>query len=204
MGFYRRVVLPRLIDFAMKQGELQELRTKIVPQARGRVLEIGVGSGSNLEFYGSGIVKLYAVDQSPELLSMARRKVRALPFPVVLVLGTAEELPIPDGQIDTVVMTFSLCSIAKPAVALTEARRVLKPGGLLLFAEHGLSPDAGVQTWQNRLTPIWRRLAGGCHLNRKMDDLIRSGGFSIGHLEARYIPGPRFATYMFTGSAVRT
>ena len=204
MGLYSRIVLPRLIDYAMKHEELDELRANVVPKARGRVLEIGVGSGRNFPFYTDAVRKLYALDPSPELLAMSRQRIAALPFSVGLIRGSADALPLPDASVDTVVITFSLCSIARPAPALREARRVLTPAGQLLFAEHGLSPEGSVQTWQNRLTPIWRRVTGGCHLNRKMDDLITSAGFSIAGLETRYISGPRLTAYIFTGTAERT
>ena len=202
MSFYSRLVLPRLIDFAMKCGDIEELRREIIPEARGCVLEIGAGSGMNFSFYGSGVSRLVAVDSSRELVDMARDKRTSALFQIALIVGSADRLPIRAKSIDTVVVTFALCSIAQPLVALEEARRVLKSGGCLLFAEHGLSPDATIRTWQNRLTPIWRRFAGGCHLNRKMDDLIQSAGFSISSLSTRYIAGPRVATYTYTGTAV--
>lgn len=188
----------------MKYGELTELRAKAIPAASGTVLEVGIGSGLNLPFYSvPGVARLIGVDPSADLLSMARKKIDGVGFPVTLVEQPADRIPLDDQSVDTAVVTWSLCSIQNPVAALGEMRRVLKPGGRLIFIEHGLSPDVRVQSWQNRLTPLWRRLAGGCHLNRKTDDLIRSAGFSIASLEKRYIPGPRPMTYTYSGIATR-
>ncbi len=143
------------------------------------VLEVGIGSGLEPAVLHDAVTQLYGVDPSAELLAMARAKAAAAPFPVELFHGDADRLPLADASVDTVVVTWSLCSIANAPDALREMRRVLKPGGTLIFVEHGLSPDAGVRKWQNRLTPVWRRFAGGCHLNRKMDDLVRDAGFTI-------------------------
>jgi SAM-dependent methyltransferase len=204
MGLYTTYILPRLINAAMRNDEITRLREHAIPSAQGVVLEIGIGSGLNLPFYTASVTKLYGVDPSAELLAMARRKAAGRPFPVELLNQGADRVPLPDDSVDTVVLTWSLCSIADPAAALREMRRVLKPGGALIFAEHGLSPDIGVRTWQNRLTPLWRHIAGGCHLNRKMDDLIRSAGFSIADLHTEYVPGPRPLTYMYEGRAVKS
>jgi ubiquinone/menaquinone biosynthesis C-methylase UbiE len=205
MDVYSRFVLPRVLDYAMKYTELAELRTAVIPDARGVVLEVGIGSGLNLPFYSAATVThVYGVDPSAELLAMAQKKIAGLPFPVTLMNESAERIPLGDISVDTVVITWSLCSIPHPVATLLDMRRVLKPDGRLIFIEHGLSPDAGVQSWQNRLTPIWRRLAGGCHLNRKMDELIRSAGFSIARLETRYIPGPRPVSYTYVGTGTRS
>ena len=130
---------------------------------------------------------------------MAQKKIVGLSFPVTLFNRSADQIPLPDQSVDTGVVTWSLCSIRNPPAALKEMRRLLKPGGSLIFVEHGLSPDSAVQSWQNRLTPFWRRMAGGCHLNRKIDDVIRDAGFTIEHLETRYIPGWRPVTYHSIG-----
>ena len=205
MSIYSRFVLPRVLDCAMKYDELTDLRAAVIPDARGVVLEVGIGSGLNLPLYSTtAVTQVYGIDPSADLLAMAQKKIASLPFPVTLMNQSADRIPLGDVSIDTVVVTWSLCSIPTPMTALHEMRRVLKPEGRLIFVEHGLSPDARVQSWQNRLTPIWRRLAGGCHLNRKMDELIRSAGFSILTLETRYIPGPRLVTYTYVGTGRRS
>lgn len=202
MSFYSHRLLPRILDWAMRYEEASRLRARAIPGARGVVLEVGIGSGLNLSFYTAAVTKVYGVDPSAELLAMARPRAAHVGFPVELLHQTAEQIPLPDRSVDTVVVTWSLCSIPNPAAALDEMRRVLRPEGALIFVEHGLSPDARVRTWQNRLTPLWHRLAGGCHLNRKMDDLIRNAGFSIAKLETEYIPGPRPMTYTYVGVGI--
>jgi SAM-dependent methyltransferase len=200
-NLYNRCVLPGLINFAMMRGEATRLRAAYVPAASGAVLEIGIGSGLNLPFYTAAVTRLYGVDPSAELLAMARKKTATAPFPVELFNQDADRIPLADASVDTVVVTWSLCSIADPVAALSEMRRVLKPAGTLIFVEHGLAPDASVRKWQNRLTPFWRRFTGGCHLNRKMDDLVRGAGFTIADLRTEYVPGPRPLTYMYEGQA---
>ena len=188
----------------MAQDEVTRLRALHVPAAGGVVLEVGVGSGLNLPFYTEAVTRFYGVDRSPELLAMARANVQSAPFPADLLLNDAARLPLKDAHVDTVVVTWSLCSIADPAGALSEMRRVLKPGGALIFVEHGLSPDARIGKWQNLLTPAWRRFAGGCHLNRKPDDLLQAAGFTIEALRTEYVPGPRPLTFMYEGKARKT
>lgn len=201
MGFYSHHILPRLIDMAMKNKDTARLRAEWIPLARGEVLEVGMGSGLNLPFYGPKVQKVYALDPSVELQSLARKRV-AGPIKVEFLLQGAEErLPFPEASMDTVVTTWTLCSIANAPLALRQMRRVLKPNGQLIFVEHGRAPDAGVIAWQNRLTPMWKRVTGGCHLNRKIDDLICSAGFHIITLETCYMPGPRPMTYTYQGLA---
>ena len=198
---YNRFVLPRLINFAMQRDDATRLRAAYVPKATGTVLEIGIGSGLNLPHYAHGVGHLYGIDPSAELLAMATAHASSAPFPVDLTRQSAERIQLADATVDTVVVTWSLCSIENPRAALDEIRRVLKPGGRFIFVEHGLAPDADVQRWQNRLTPVWRRLAGGCHLNRPIADLIRESGFAIPDLKTEYLPGPRPMTFMFEGIA---
>jgi ubiquinone/menaquinone biosynthesis C-methylase UbiE len=202
VGLYRKLVLPHLVDLSMKNPVSTKCRSEIIPKAAGRVLEVGIGSGLNFPFYGAGVSRVWGIDPSAELLAMARTKAAALPYPVELLCGSAEDLPLESASADTVVLTWTLCSIPNPARALQELRRVLKPGGSVLFAEHGLTPDPTVRAWQGRLNPLWKRIAGGCNMNRKIDDLIASAGFSIKELHTSYLPGPRLLTYTYRGIAV--
>jgi len=201
MGLYSKFVLPRLIEIAMNREDTAKQRAQLVPRARGEVLEVAVGSGLNLPFYGSAVRSLSAVDPSAQLLQMARARGESLPFPVEYFERSAESLPFADASMDTAVVTWGLCSMAKPTEALREMRRVLKPGGALLFVEHGHAPDAGVARWQDRVNPIWRALAGGCNLNRRIDELIRGAGFQITELGTEYLPGPRILTFTYRGAA---
>ena len=201
MGLYSRYVLPRMLDFACRNKDVSELRRQVLPPARGIVVEVGIGSALNLPHYPRSIEHLYGIDFSPELLQMARRKTEHVPFPVTLLNQTAEKFPLEDHSVDTVVMTFVLCSIADSLTALSEAKRVLKRGGRLIFLEHGLSPEPKIQSWQNRLTPVWKRIGGGCCLNKKIDGLISRGGFAIRELQNCYLPGPKPMTYVYRGFA---
>lgn len=201
MGFYADWLFPRILDLTMRQKQMVPFRERIGKTAEGRVLDVGIGSGVNLAFYGSGVSRVYGVDPSPELLHFASERARDALAPVELLCGSGEALPLESNSIDTVACTFTLCTIGDPSRALAEMRRVLKPGGRLLFAEHGRAPEAVVARWQDRITPIWKRIAGGCHLNRKPDDLIGSAGFNIDGLEARYLKGPRLMTFVYSGSA---
>jgi ubiquinone/menaquinone biosynthesis C-methylase UbiE len=201
MGIYARYVLPRLTHLSMGQTQLNPYRIRVIGGARGRVLEIGIGSGRNLPFYGNGVEEIIGVDPSTAMLAFAEPAAAAANRKVTFLPRSAETLPLESGSIDTVVVTWSLCSIPDPGAALREARRVLKREGQLRFVEHGLSPEPGVQTWQMRLTPLWSYCCGGCHLNRKSDDLIRDAGFQIAQLATGYARGPRFSAYMYEGSA---
>lgn len=187
----------------MRREQATQLRAANVPAATGAVLEVGIGSGLNLPFYATGVTSVRGIDPSAELLAMARERAARAPFPVKLVQGSADRIVLGDASIDTVVATWSLCSIPKAADALREMRRVLKADGTFIFVEHGLAPDSGVRTWQNLLTPVWRPLTGGCHLNRKIDDLVRGAGFAITDLHTGYIAGPRALTFMYQGRARR-
>jgi ubiquinone/menaquinone biosynthesis C-methylase UbiE len=201
MNFYARHILPRLIDLAMRNPESRRLREVWIPQASGEVLEVGMGSGLNLAFYSPQARRIYGVDPSLELQRMART--RAGSINVEFLLQTAEEpLPLENASIDTIVLTWTLCSIANPPKALEEMKRVLKASGRLIFVEHGRSPDSGVVAWQDRLTPMWKRLAGGCHLNRRVDAIIKEAGFQISDLKTEYLPGPRPMTYTYQGVAI--
>jgi ubiquinone/menaquinone biosynthesis C-methylase UbiE len=201
MGFYAQWVLPRLLDLVMQQKQIVPYRARIAGAASGRVLDVGIGSGLNLPFYGDRIERVYGIDPSPELLRFAETRAARASVPVELLRGSGEALPFADQALDTVVLTFTLCTIVDPALALAEIRRVLRPDGQLLFAEHGRAPEPGVARWQDRLTPIWKRIGGGCHLNRKPDDLVRSAGFDIETIEVAYMKGPRPMSFVYAGLA---
>jgi len=186
---------------AMRQRNLVVYRTRVVPAAAGRVLEVGLGSGLNLPFYTTKVERVIGLDPSPKLLAMAREAAGCSATPVELIEGSAEAVPLEDESVDTVLTTWTLCSIPDASLALREMRRVLRPGGRLLFVEHGRAPDPGVRLWQDRLTPIWRRFGGGCHLNRAMAELIQGAGFRIERLDAGYMRGPKPMTFMYEGSA---
>ncbi|HWH22193.1 MAG TPA: class I SAM-dependent methyltransferase [Allosphingosinicella sp.] len=203
MGIYERFVLPRAIDFACGMKAVAAQRAKIVPEAGGRVLEVGVGSGLNLPYYApSRVSELIALDPSPELLRMARAAADAASLPVRFVEAGAERIPLEAASVDTVVMTYTLCSIPDPDAALSEIRRVLRPGGRLLFSEHGRSPDERVRRWQDRLNPLWKRAAGGCHLNRDVPAMLSQGGFEMDRLETGYLKGPKPMTFNYLGAAM--
>jgi ubiquinone/menaquinone biosynthesis C-methylase UbiE len=201
MGFYAKFILPQLIEKFGKGEEATRLRAMAIPSAMGEVLELGIGSGLNLPFYSSNVKCLYGVDPSPELLRRARTRAAQVALSVELLNQSAEQIPLKDQSMDTVVSTWVMCSIPDLPSVLREMKRVLKPDGRLIFIEHGLSADSKVQKWQNRLTPIWRRIGGGCTLNKKIDDLIRSAGFQITELNTGYIQGFRPLTYIYQGSA---
>ncbi len=201
MGWYERRVLPRLLDLTMRHRRLAAYRRRVIAAARGRVLEIGVGSGLNLPFYGPAAERICGVDPSPSLLALAQARGAGSARPLLLIRAAAERLPFAAGAFDTVVMTWTLCTVADPAASLRELKRVLRPGGRLLFVEHGLAPEPGVERWQRRLTPYWKRIGGGCHLDRKTDALLRAAGFEIGELGTGYMKGPKPFTFMYEGSA---
>ena len=202
MSLYERYLLPHLIDFACGMGEVMQARAQIVPLARGRVLEIGIGSGLNLPFYDAANVSaIVGVDPSAEMQRLARARAAQSPIPVQMIALELGQIQAADASFDSIVCTFTLCTIPDAMAALQEMRRVLKPGGKLLFSEHGLAPDLPVVRWQNRLTPLWKPFSGGCHLNRDIPALIRAGGFSIGQLDSSYLKGPRPMTWVSRGWA---
>ena len=201
VGVYERWILPRLLDLSMRNRLLDHYRQRTIETARGLVLEVGVGSGLNLRFYSRTVDRVCGIDLSPELLRLAHTRTADTLVPVSLLRASAEHLPFAVAAFDTVVMTWTLCSIANPVAALIEMRRVLKPSGQLLFVEHGLSPEFRIARWQYRLTPCWKRIGGGCHLDRKMDDLIRAAGFQIDAVDTGYMQGPKPWAFMYRGSA---
>lgn len=201
MGFYSDVILPRLCDFAMRNRQFVPFRERVIGAAEGRVLEIGVGSGVNLPFYRPPVRQVLALEPAPKLVAMARSAAYGAALPVSLLEASAEAIPLDDHCVDTVVTTWTMCSIPHAGTALAEMRRVLRPGGKLLFVEHGLSSDEGVRRWQDRLTPAWACISGGCHLNRPIRSMIEGAGFRIDRIETGYIPGPKPMTFMYEGSA---
>lgn len=202
MGLYDRYLLPHLIDFACGMGAVMKARSQLVPLANGRVLEIGIGSGLNLAFYDAAKVSvIIGVDPSADMQKLAKQRAAAISIPVEMIALELGQIQADDASFDSIVCTFTLCTIPDAVAALKEMRRVLKPGGRLLFCEHGMAPELPVLRWQNRLTPLWKPLAGGCHLNRDIPALITDGGFQIGELSNRYLKGPKPMTYIYQGWA---
>lgn len=203
MGFYGDHILPLVTHYAMRHRDLVPYRRRALAQAHGRVLEIGIGSGLNLPYYGSQVETVIGLEPGARLLQMAQRTAAELNAPLVPMLGSAESMPLHSKSIDTVVSTWTLCSIPDAPRALKEVRRVLKPGGSFLFVEHGAAPDPDVRKWQNRLTPVWKCLGGGCHLNRRIDALVKDAGFELPRLDTAYAAGaPRFLAWFYEGTAV--
>jgi ubiquinone/menaquinone biosynthesis C-methylase UbiE len=203
MRFYDRHVLPRIIDFACSSNPNTKQREKVVPLAEGEVLEIGMGSGLNLPYYDSGKVrKVWGLEPSEGMRQLARRKIERSKLEVEIIGLPGEEIPLESKSIDTVVLMYTLCTIPDASRALRGMQRVLRPGGKLLFCEHGVAPDLGVRRWQNRINPAWRRLSGGCNLNRDIPRLLEASGFRVIVDERMYIPGLRFLSYNYWGTAM--
>lgn len=200
-SWYERHILPYLLDFACGFRPIVEQRQKVIPLAAGSVLEVGIGTGLNLAFYDkSKIDRLVGIDPAEEMHALARKRSSSLGLPVELRSLTAEQLPIESASFDCVVCTYTLCSVHNPTAALAEMRRVLRPGGKLLFAEHGLAPDARVAKWQYRLDPLWSKIAGGCHLTRDVPSLLKEAGFE-GVIQTAYVARPKALAYNFWGEA---
>ncbi len=202
MGLYSKYILPKIVHLTCSMKPNMRQREKVVPLARGRVLEIGIGSGLNLPYYDAAkVTKLWGLDPSPEMTRMAEKAARSVRFDVEFIGLPGEEIPLEDNSVDTVLMTYTLCTILDTEPALRQMARVLKPGGELIFCEHGAAPDPSVRRWQDRINPIWKRLGGGCHLNRAIPNLIKQGGFRINEIDTMYLPGWRPATFNYWGSA---
>ena len=199
---YGRYLLPRLTHVAMRAPLLHGFRRRAASRARGVVLELGFGSGLNLPHYDpAGVQRLIALEPDPGLLRIARPRIAAAPFPVQVLLAGAEAIPLPDDSVDTVLCTWTLCSIPRIAQALAESRRVLRADGCFVFAEHGLSPEPRVAGLQRRLAPLWSRCAGGCRLDRSADRLLAAAGFELDEVSARSLGRPKILTWMLEGAA---
>jgi ubiquinone/menaquinone biosynthesis C-methylase UbiE len=204
MGFYENHVLPHFIDFACGTGPILKQRQKVVPMAEGRILEIGMGSGLNIPFYDPHKTeKVWGLEPSEGMRRKAQKNLAKAPFEVEWLGLPGEEIPLEDASADTVLLTFTLCTIPDYRAALMQMRRVLKPGGRLIFCEHGAAPDEAVRRWQDRINPLWRKMAGGCNLNRPIPESLEEAGFEIRALETMYLPGsPRIAGFNYWGYAV--
>ncbi len=204
MGLYERYILPKMTDFICSKKPVTYQRKKVVPLAKGRVLEIGIGSGLNLPHYDSSNVDyVWGLDPSPQMRKMAERRMIDLPFEVEFIGLSGEEIPLETNSVNTVLVTYTLCTIPDAVQALREMSRVLIPSGELIFCEHGLAPDEGVRKWQSVVNPIWKRMGGGCNLNRPIPDLIEQGGFKISNIETMYIPGWKPVSFNYWGAAVQ-
>ena len=203
MAFYEDYLLPRFITCACGTKPIMQQRQKIVPQASGTVLEIGIGAGLNLPYYDSSAVdRLIGLDPSEASWKLAGKRAAALGFDVEFIGLPSEEIPLDTDSVDTVLVTYSLCTIPDPVTALRGMARVLRPNGRLLFCEHGMAPDANVRKWQDRVNPLWSKMAGGCNLNRDIPALLEAAGFTVPELENCYLPGtPKIAGYNYWGQA---
>jgi ubiquinone/menaquinone biosynthesis C-methylase UbiE len=195
--------LPRVLEWTCGSKPVRRQRQKVVPLAEGRVLEIGIGTGLNLPFYDAAKVeRIIGLEPAEQMLRRAKARSGNLPFEVAYLALEGERIPLDRQSVDTVLVTYTLCTIPDAMNALEGMRRVLKPGGRLIFCEHGIAPDAAVRRWQNRLNPLWGRLGGGCNLNRDIPALIEGSGFDIDDLSNAYLPGtPRFAGFNYWGTA---
>ena len=203
MGMYDRYLLPRLVSLECSSNPNMKQREKVVPLAEGDVLEIGLGTGLNLAYYDPGKVrKVWGLEPSEGMRNLARKNVVDSEVEVEFIDLPGEEIPLDAHSVDTVVVTYTLCTIPDAQRALKGMRRVLRPGGKLLFCEHGIAPDLGVRQWQERINPIWRRFSGGCQINRDIVGLIEASGFRVLVDERMYIPGVKLLSYNYWGSAV--
>lgn len=202
MGFYDEWVLPRFLNLMMSDENMTEERKKTLAGVSGTVLEVGFGSGLNLPWYPSSVRRLVAVDPSKGSAKLARKRISEARFPVEYLPVGGEEVSAPDHSFDSVVSTFTLCSIPDPVAALDRMRRVLKPGGKLYLVEHGLSKDPKIQRWQHRLNPLQKFLCGGCHLNRDIPRLLGEAGFRFDEIDQYYVEGPpKFVAFVTRGIA---
>jgi ubiquinone/menaquinone biosynthesis C-methylase UbiE len=204
MSFYGDHILPRLIDVLMRARDTHDVRARVASNLTGDVLEIGFGSGLNVPFYPPSLTRVYALDPAEVGRKLAARRVAASPVPVSYIGLDAQRIPLADGSVDSVLTTWTLCTIPDPAQALAEVRRVLRPGGTLHFAEHGRAPDPKVARKQDLLEPIQQRVFGGCQLTRHIDQLIAASGLELTGLKTYYRPGPPSTSYTYEGQATKT
>ncbi|MBU6444307.1 MAG: methyltransferase domain-containing protein [Alphaproteobacteria bacterium] len=203
MGLYDRFILPPLLNKVMSAKPMTYQRRKVVPRASGRVLEIGFGAGHNLPFYDPARVsQLWALEPSREMRAKAAGRASKVSFPIEYLDLGGEQIPLDNASADTVLVTYTLCTIPDVMAALAEMHRVLKPDGTMIFCEHGKAPDGDVERWQKRIEPVWKNISGGCHLSRPIPEMLRVSGFKIADLETMYLPGtPRFAGFNYWGTA---
>ena len=203
MGFYDKYILPKVLHWTCKQNPNMRQREKIVPAAFGNVLEVGIGSGLNVSFYDKDKVKsLTGIDPSEEMWNENNIDNQNLSFDFKFIKAFAENIPVDKDSFDSVVVTYALCTIPDLEKAFEELRRVIKPNGKLFFCEHGKAPDKAVEKWQNFMNPMWKKFGGGCNLNRDIPEIITSNGFKIKHLKSMYIPGLKFESYNYWGTAI--
>ena len=203
MGFYAKHILPRALDFACSMKPVLEQREKVVPLAEGQVLEVGIGTGLNLPYYdATKVERVIGLDPAEEMLVRARKRAAGMPFAVEHLALEGERIPLEAGSIDTVLVTYTLCTIPDVLTALDGMRRVLKPTGRLIFCEHGMAPDARVLRWQKRINPLWSKLLGGCTLDRDVPSLLKQSGFAFDTIESAYLDGgPAIASFNYWGTA---
>tara|TARA_Y100001970_G_scaffold250037_1_gene321356 strand:+ start:40002 stop:40628 length:627 start_codon:yes stop_codon:yes gene_type:complete len=204
MGLYNKYILPKFLDCACSSKPVLYQRKKIIPYAEGEILEVGIGSGINIPYYNAEKVnKIWGLDPSKELLSLAQNKAGTSKLDISFINSGAERIPLPDSQIDTVVVTYTLCTIPVIAEAIIEIKRVLRPSGKLVFCEHGEAPDDNIRKWQQRVNPVWKKIAGGCNLNRPIPKIIKESGFEIKQIDQMYLPStPKIAGYNYWGFAI--
>ena len=203
MSLYDKYILPRMLNCACSSKPMVYQRQKIVPLAEGDVLEVGIGSGLNLPFYDkSKVNKIWGLDPSKELNRMASKVAAEENLEIDFLISGAENIPLPDDHVDTILITYTMCTIPEVEQANEEMKRVLKPGGKMIFCEHGKAPDPNIHKWQNRINPLWKKIAGGCNLNRDIPALIETSGFKLENLETMYLPStPKIAGYNYWGYA---
>ena len=200
---YENYVLPKMLDCCCSTKPISYQRKKIVPEASGTILEIGIGSGLNIPYYQkSKINKVIGLEPSEQLCKMAKKTADDNNFSIDFLVNGAEEIELPSNSIDTILLTYTLCSIPEPYIALKEIMRVMKSDGRILFCEHGIAPDQVVQKWQNRINPLWGKLFGGCNINRDIPNILKNGGFKINSLDKMYLPStPKIVGYNYWGEA---